>query len=379
MGRVAEYDTIVVGGGFFGCALAEHAKKQQGRHTVVLERESDSLQRASYVNQARIHNGYHYPRSLLTALRCRVDFPRFIADFSECVVDDFDKYYAIGKVFGKVTAEQYRRFCDRIGAPIAEAPDEVQRLFNPDLIEAVFSVRECAFDPVKLKDILHRRLHDAGVETLFRTEALRIRQTDEGLLEVVCSTPEGERTMCARSVLNCTYARLNKLLAASDLPKLYLKHELTEMALVEVPEEVAHRGITVMCGPFFSIMPFPPRGLHSLSHVRYTPHCEWKDTRESEYMDAYEYFDRVPRKSHGLHMIKDAARYMPCLEKCRQVDSLWEVKTVLPKSELDDSRPVLFAADWGLPNLTCLMGGKIDNIYDIIEFGIDVSEAKGAA
>ena len=26
-----------------------------------------------------------------------------------------------------------------------------------------------------------------------------------------------------------------------------------------------------MCGPFFSAMPFPARGLHTLSHVRYTP------------------------------------------------------------------------------------------------------------
>jgi hypothetical protein len=49
------------------------------------------------------------------------------------------------------------------------------------------------------------------------------------------------------------------------------------MALVEVPEPVRGLGITVMCGPFFSVMPFPPRGLHTLSHVRYTPHEAWSD------------------------------------------------------------------------------------------------------
>ena len=66
-------------------------------------------------------------------------------------------------------------------------------------------------------------------------------------------------------------------------------------------------------------------------------------------------------------MIRDAARYMPILAECRQVDSLWEVKTVLPRSEVDDSRPVLYRTDCGLPGLTSVLGAKIDNIYDIIE------------
>lgn len=375
---VTDYDTIVVGGGFFGCSLALHLKREAGQRVVVLEREADLLQRASYVNQARVHNGYHYPRSLLTALRCRVNFPRFTEEYGECIVSDFDKYYAVGKLFSKVTGEQFRLFCERIGAPIAPAPKEVQRLFNPDLVDAVFSVREYAFDPVKLKEIVVRDLDAADIEVRFETEALTVSGAGDSVLEVTCQSTGGEDRITASSVLNCTYSRLNKLLVDSGLPSLYLKHEMTEMALVEVPEEIAHRGITLMCGPFFSIMPFPPLGLHTLSHVRYTPHCEWRDTSGTAYMDAYEYFERVPKRSRGLHMIKDASRYMPCLEECRQVDSLWEVKTVLPKSELDDSRPVLYMKDWGLPNLTCLMGGKIDNIYDIIEYEIEPHGRTGA-
>ncbi len=368
---MTDYDTIVVGGGFFGCSLALHLKREAGQRVVVLEREADLLQRASYVNQARVHNGYHYPRSLLTALRCRVNFPRFTEEYSECIVSDFDKYYAVGKLFSKVTGEQFRLFCERIGAPIAPAPKEVQGLFNSDLVDAVFSVREYAFDPVKLKEIIVRNLDAAHIEVRFETEALTVSRVGDSVLEVTCQSTGGENRITASSVLNCTYSRLNKLLVDSGLPTLYLKHEMTEMALVEVPEEIAHRGITLMCGPFFSIMPFPPLGLHTLSHVRYTPHREWWDTSDTAYTDAYEYFEHVPKRSHGLHMIKDASRYLPCLEECRQVDSLWEVKTVLPKSELDDSRPVLYMKDWGLPGLTCLMGGKIDNIYDIIEYEVE--------
>ncbi len=64
-------------------------------------------------------------------------------------------------------------------------------------------------------------------------------------------------------------------------------------------------------------------------------------------------------------MIRDAERYIPRLKDCRYVDSLWEVKTVLPQSEVDDSRPILFRRNQGIKNFTCILGAKIDNVYDI--------------
>ena len=57
---------------------------------VVLEQEIDILQRASYVNQARVHMGYHYPRSLVTAFRSLANFPKFIKDFDKAIKNDFD-------------------------------------------------------------------------------------------------------------------------------------------------------------------------------------------------------------------------------------------------------------------------------------------------
>ena len=65
-------------------------------------------------------------------------------------------------------------------------------------------------------------------------------------------------------------------------------------------------------------------------------------------------------------MQADTQRYMPIIAECRQTDSLWEIKTVLPASEADDSRPILFRRDAGLKNLHCVMGAKIDNIFDVL-------------
>jgi hypothetical protein len=75
-------------------------------------------------------------------------------------------------------------------------------------------------------------------------------------------------------------------------------------------------------------------------------------------------------------MVKDAARYVPMLAECRYEESLWEVKTVLPRSDVDDSRPILVRRDHGLAGLTCILGAKVDNIYDVFdELGVTAAAA----
>jgi len=66
-------------------------------------------------------------------------------------------------------------------------------------------------------------------------------------------------------------------------------------------------------------------------------------------------------------MIRDAARYLPSISNSKYIDSLYEVKTVLVKSEGDDGRPILFEKHADLPGCFSILGGKVDNIYDIYE------------
>lgn len=358
---------IIIGGGFFGAYIAQHLARR-GFRTTLCERGDDLMQRASYVNQARVHNGYHYPRSVLTALRSRVSFPRFVAEFEDCIDSSFEKYYLIGRILSKVSARQFEEFCRRIDAQIAPAPPRIVRMTNPKLIEAAFAVTEYAFDANKLRRCIKQRAMDAGVQCRLNTIAQSVTAGPSGLLVTVAQAddPSCQDVLEADHVLNCTYSTLNGLLNRSSLEIIPLKHEMTEMALVEVPEELRHVGVTVMCGPFFSVMPFPPRGLHSFSHVRYTPHYEWGDRRGDAYLDAHEHFMRAPRPTAWNKMLHDARRYIPILNECTYRDSLWEVKTVLPRSETDDSRPILFKPNHGLNGLHCIMGGKIDNVYDAL-------------
>src|SRR3954470_20833788 len=124
-----EWDAVVVGGGFFGASLAL-LLQERVKSVLLLEQEPALMTRASYHNQARVHAGYHYPRSLMTAVRSRINFPGFLKDFAESIVQDFPAYYAVARTFSKVSASQFAHFMARVGAPLQPASPAVAKLFN---------------------------------------------------------------------------------------------------------------------------------------------------------------------------------------------------------------------------------------------------------
>lgn len=358
-------DAVIIGGGFYGAAIAIYLVKQRGLKRIVLvERESALLTRASYNNQARVHNGYHYPRSFTTAYRSRVNLPRFVRDWPEAVKQDFTKLYAIARRNSKVTAKQFVRFCKEIGAKIELADQSLRQLFEPHLIEEVFVVEEYAFDSSKLANWTESELTECGVEIHLGTCVTAISKDSETLKVVMQKKDGGEDVIVSRYVFNCTYSGLNQFVGDFPGTHTHLKHEITEMALMQAPLALKGLGITVMDGPFFSMMPFPVRGLHTLSHVRYTPHLHWDDQQG---INPYQKLIDYERDTRVDRMVRDVERYLPAVQDAKYVDSLFEVKTVLVKNEGDDGRPILFEKHPELPGCYSILGGKIDNIYDVLE------------
>lgn len=362
-------DILVIGGGFFGMYISEYLATK-GHRVILAEKDGNFMGRASYNNQARIHNGYHYPRSTLTALRSKVFFPKFVSEFKDCINESFEKYYIISRILNKISAKQFKLFCDRIGLPYNFASQKIKSLINPLYVEDIFGVEEFAFDSNKIKSKMEARILSAGVETHLNLKILSIEKKDNKFVVKAFLMKEKTNSdpIIVDRIFNCTYSSINQVINNSNARFIPLKHELTEIALVKPPDELKNMGITVIDGPFFSFMPFPPRaGLHSFSHVRYTPHFEWFDKNRESYRDAHQLFDKFTRHSAWSSMLKDARRYIPLLSKCQYRDSIWEVKTILPHYEVNDARPILFRPDSEFQGFYSIMGGKIDHIYDIIE------------
>jgi glycine/D-amino acid oxidase-like deaminating enzyme len=356
---------LVIGGGFYGAKIAAYLALQRGLSQVVLlERAGQLLTRASANNQARVHNGYHYPRSFTTAFRSRVNLPRFVADYPEAVVRDFTKLYAVARRNSNVTASQFERFCQQIDATLHPAPAALRNLFDPRLIEEVYVAEEYAFDYTWLRKRVEAELDQARVKCRFNCTVRSINSTERGLVATFEAESGALESLEASVVFNCTYSGLNQFGGQFPGTKLKLKHEITEMALMQVPPALLKLGVTVMDGAYFSMMPYPSRGLHTLSHVRYTPHEHWLDQPG---VDPYDRLRLPERQTRVDRMVRDVARYMPAIRNATYCDSLFEVKTVLVKNEGDDGRPILFERHPELPGCYSILGGKLDNIYDVME------------
>lgn len=355
-----DVDYLIIGGGFYGCCLALYLRSMSDR-VLIVEAADRLMTRASRVNQARIHSGFHYPRSALTAVKSMVLHQRFTQDFPEAVIDDFQMLYAIARRRSKVSANRFYRMFRDIGAPIQSASVSQAALFDNDMIEAVFACHETAFDYTILENLLSGRLASAGVEVRLSTELVNLTDMQTG---IVAGLSDGSE-ITARYAFNITYSQVNAVLDKAELPRAQLKHELTELALVTPPPEMNGMGVTVMDGPFFSCMPYPAENLYSLTHVRYTPHESWTD-------DALTCADRTLSHEHlpmsrATHMIRDGQRYLPSLARARHEKSLFEVKTILVKNEHDDGRPILYQQKPANSRVVSILGGKIDNIYDLFD------------
>jgi hypothetical protein len=159
-------------------------------------------------------------------------------------------------------------------------------------------------------------------------------------------------------VLVCTYGEgLDHLPEGVGYSGLHC--EPCEMALVDLPDVLKGKGITVMDGPYFSLMPFPSTPFQTLSHVRYTPHGA-----HPSFEDAAAALRRgLP--SRAERMIRDAARYVPALGQAVHRESLWGVKTVPARRDGDDARPIVLRRSTG-GRVLSLLGSKIDNIGDAL-------------
>lgn len=352
--------TAVIGGGFYGCIVALELARQ-GRSVVLIEAEPALMTRASFNNQARIHMGYHYPRNLATAAGCQRNYQHFLAEFPSAADTQTPTYYAIAEQNSKVRARDFEAFCTRLGMPLRPcSPGEAKSIIRFGA-ERVYAAQEAVFSAAHVRHIMEERLEAMAVKIALAAFVEQIEPKARGHRLTLCQAGSSE-ILDVADVYVCAYSGINGLLARSRLPKIPLRHQLTELALVDSEGALPDYSFTLMDGPFFSLLPFPDRKLKTLSHVVHTVHRAWEECEGELVRDAKKICSALPR-SRARHMISDAARYIPALGQVRHVDSLWEVKTLLPAQAETDGRPILFRQVQS--GLYVVLGSKIDSVNDL--------------
>lgn len=368
------YDKIIIGAGLYGLYSALFCLRR-GESVLVLECEEKPFSRATYINQARVHGGYHYPRSLSTAIKSAGYFERFNREYDFCINKEFEQVYATSEDYSWTDGIQFKKFCDSAGIPCKRVPAE--EYFKDGQCSGAFITREYTYDAKILCDYFLAEL--AKYATSFCVQySVNIvginRHQDD--YEVVLSDGSSYKT---GFLLNATYASTNQLLDKLGYEKFKIKYELCEIILCEVNDKLRDVGITVMDGPFFSIMPFGKTGLHSLTSVTFTPHKTSYDITpkfecqsQSDGLCSQEHLYNcnlccAKPKSAYQYMSNLAHKYMKDCYGFEYKDSLFSMKPILMASEIDDSRPTVVRVYSQSPTFVSVLSGKINTVYDLDE------------
>jgi hypothetical protein len=366
-----EFDYIILGAGIYGLYASCLLLKKNYRVALV-ECDNEVFSRASYANQARVHNGYHYPRSVLTARASANNYQLFIDDFKDAINSNFEKIYALSNRNSFTAGKHFEKFCKYLNIPCDEINPE--KYFRKGTVEMAYTTLECSFDPISVKNILYGKIIENPNFYLFVNKQLYTVAEKHKKYSLRFSD---KTSLFAPRVLNATYASINQVLDKFHFKKLDIKYEICEISLCDVPEELLHSGITVMDGPFFSLMPFGLTGFHSLSSVEFTPHnTSYRDLPHfecqmdsnlctPEYLDNCNLCESRPETAFP-YMSQLAKKYLK-IDQLKHRQSLFAIKPILNASEIDDSRPTVIKTFSENPSFIAVLSGKINNIYDMGE------------
>ena len=371
---VEKADKIIIGAGLYGLYSALFCCSR-GQKVIVLECDDAPFKRATYINQARVHQGYHYPRSISTAIKSAKYFERFNRDYDFCINREFDQIYATSSNYSWSDGIQFKEFCRAADIPCEELYPETY--FKKGMCDGVFRTREYTFDAKILRDYFLDKLAacSSACSIYYQSVIEKIERTADSY---VIHTKEG-KTYESGFVLNATYASTNQILQMAGFEPFGIKYELCEIILCEVNDKLKEIGFTVMDGPFFSIMPFGKTGIHSLTSVTFTPHttsydstpvfsCQNKSNGHcSETMLGN--CDDCPAKPETAfpYMAGLARKYLKDDYQFEYKQSLYSMKPILMSSEIDDSRPTVIRTYSKNPTFVGVLSGKINTVYDLDE------------
>ncbi|MEO1260673.1 MAG: FAD-dependent oxidoreductase [Bacteroidota bacterium] len=365
---------MIIGGGIFGCYAALYLARMGGS-VALIEKEKELFKKASIVNQARLHGGYHYPRSVATARMSDDNKQRFTEEHRDFINFSFEKYYAIDKYSSLTDAAQFERFCRFINIKCERVFGHP--LFNYERMEALYLTTEYSFDPILIGEFYKEQINTEKNIQVFNFHKIKKVEKGGGQWELIIGNIENNswHQIKTAAVINATYSGSNAVNRQFGVGDIQLMHEISEIAFITSPA-LKDTGLTVMDGQFGSVMPYGKSGLLSLSSVVYTHHkvsyqnlphfdCQEINKACTPAFSAICNFCEAKPNSNYRKMIAQMQRYYADHVQLNYLSSYFTIKSKLKANHIDDGRPTEINRLHSDPDFYCIFAGKINSIYEI--------------
>lgn len=288
---------LVLGGGWYGCHLAAAFK---GLHEVQLHEAGPRLfSGASGANPARLHLGFHYPRSKLTRAACQEQHGEFMRAYGHLTRAIPTNLYAVA-----------------------------ERTSNVDFGNYVQTLRgELEF--ITVEDVKDFGLQNVEGAVLTGERHIVIREAREYFQALLGDAVHLNSKMTADQapadavVIDCTFCALD----AQNIDRY-------EPCVTVVLEGPTDRALTVMDGPFPSVYPWDERdNLLSLTSAAHTPLARCKTYHEA--MSVISSAKAPDIRARQQRMMDDVTFFWPeAAARFRAVDAMLAIRA-MPASGAD--------------------------------------------
>lgn len=261
---------LIRGAGWYGCHLAR-ALRQTRHHVTLTDRRGRMFGGASGSNPARLHLGYHYPRSGATRESCARNNAAFLDLYGALARPVPVNHYAIAE---NDSLLDFRTYCAVLNgeAPFELVPDLAA--FGYRCLEGAIATPEKHLVIREVREYFERELYDVWVSGSSRDQPRDV-------------------------TIDCTFCAGSSAGIA--------RYEPCVMGLLEGPID---RALTVMDGPFPSVYPWDEEEhLSSITSASLTPMAKCATYEEAQFLlDHTSYAGTMDRAEH---MVEQMARFWP--------------------------------------------------------------------
>lgn len=320
---------LIKGAGWYGCHIGL-SLVEAGHEVAVHELRSDIFLGASGNNPARLHSGFHYPRSALTQESCMENQDAFLRSYGFLTHEIKTNIYAVADSGSFLDFGAYKK-CIQKTTAWEEVSPSAYGLRN---VEGAAAVQE-------------RHIVTDDVRRFFR-DALKDN------LSVNCDLFMSGSEDYYDWIIDCTFSQ------TTATPAMTI--DRYEPCLTVLLQTDTNQAITIMDGPFPSLYPWNESlGLCSLTSALYTPLS--KSCRS--YKEAVELLARTTRHAlmdRAKSMFRQMAYYYPKLGDTDIIlDSNLRTSVRAMPSSAADAR-ICKVVKTGEKTLVVL-AGKIDAIF----------------
>lgn len=241
---------LIIGGGIHGCFLAKYLSNYKV-NVFLIEKRKDICLEASAATHNRANRGFHYPRSNQTTSECKVAYQYFQKNYKSYLKKS-QSYYCIENN-SKISFKNYFRFFKKNGLQFNIV--KKSKFIKNDKISGIIKGEEGCYDHFKIKKMLQRKLTKKNIYKIFNFNLKKVEYKKNKSLRLIS---EKNRFVEKKIdlIVNATYDYSNEILKIFSLNKKIKKylHQLTEVVVVK--SKKVFPGVTIMDGPFATVMPY---------------------------------------------------------------------------------------------------------------------------